>query len=880
MIAPRKAPTARCFRRALLVSAIAATAPAVPAGASTVSVLAELSAPAALTSTPQDDVLVAFGPDARAIARVSTDGSVTPFLGSATAPLALAGDGGPAVAASTCGIGDLTRTADGRVWFTDRGQAVRFVDPSGVVQTPIGPDTPIFEEEPCSPKGSLVDYPTGIAGLANNRVVVGNTNRHNLFTVERTATSTTISEQSTGEYIEPYAVLPHADGTTWITQFQIVHRVGTQGVRSDAVNFRGYFGDSGDFGPAQDARLRHATGLTALPGGGTAVTDIDSNRVRVVRLVDGVRTIFPLVGGGGLAPPADQDALRLQEPFDVEPLAAGLVVSERGANRLLLVDKTSLAGAPDGVTSASDAELAFESWYDGPTFSCRLNGGAWAACTSPLSLAGLPDGSISFEVRAADADGVDPSPADASWTVDTTPPEPPRLLAPSDGAPAAARPLFRWEAAVDATSGIAGYELLVDDVVVHSTPSCPYEWRSLIALAKGGHTVQVRAIDRAGLVSVSAEQTFVVDDAVPSPPVLADPVDGMRMAHARPRLTWAASTDVGSGVVGYRVTIDGSPVANVSGTSFEVPTPLSDGWHGWYVTAVDRAGNETTSGSRRFVVDTAAPRARMEVGPARTTTGTLVTADASGSYDSDGPIIRYEFDLDGDGSYEVDAGGDPRMSTSYGSVGTRAVSVRVTDGAGLQAVASAAVVIVARTGATLVGQIAGLETIPPGVRYTNRLRVRLQLIAPPFASAARISNGGDLNDASNLTRVLVLSNSRVAVDDWPLVTPADPRGQSQMISVVYEVGPDTVYRTLTIFVDLVAPRLRKAVIAGRRIRVKATDSHGSGVRRARARRARGRASAFKRLANGTLRVPAGRGKLEVQVVDQAGNRSRWRPARR
>lgn len=80
--------------------------------------------------------------------------------------------------------------------------------------------------------------------------------------------------------------------------------------------------------------------------------------------------------------------------------------------------ETTITSGPSGSLTSTSASFDFESSEDPSSFECRLDGGAWSACTSPQGYTGLTPRAYTFEVRATDAAGnTDPTPASRTWTV-------------------------------------------------------------------------------------------------------------------------------------------------------------------------------------------------------------------------------------------------------------------------------------------------------------------------------------------------------------------------------------------------------------------------------------------------------------------------------
>lgn len=78
------------------------------------------------------------------------------------------------------------------------------------------------------------------------------------------------------------------------------------------------------------------------------------------------------------------------------------------------------------------------------------------------------------------------------------------------------------------------------------------------------------------------------------------------------------------------------------------------------------------------------PTAAFSASPGAPTTGSPVTFDASASTDPDGTIVRYDWDLDGDGTPEVTSA-TPTITRTYTQPGDVTVSLKVTDDDGAQA---------------------------------------------------------------------------------------------------------------------------------------------------------------------------------------------------
>jgi hypothetical protein len=247
---------------------------------------------------------------------------------------------------------------------------------------------------------------------------------------------------------------------------------------------------------------------------------------------------------------------------------------------------TTISSGPPTLTSSQAATFGFTADEAGSTFECSLDGGAFAACTSPASYIGLADGPHTFDVRATDSSSnTDPIPDSASWTVDHTAPG---VSLADPGSPLTGTVTLVPSADDGSGSGIA-------TLIVQRAPAGSGSWTTTGTswntqnVADGVYDLRGRATDNAGNTANSSLRTVTVDNGVPSAP---KKFAGAKK-HGRLVLKWKPATDSGGSIAAYLVYANGSLVKTVAGTARSVRLGAfkTTDKRAFQVAARDAAGN-------------------------------------------------------------------------------------------------------------------------------------------------------------------------------------------------------------------------------------------------------------------------------------------------
>jgi RHS repeat-associated protein len=284
---------------------------------------ARLFAPSSVALGADGSFYIADGNN-NVIRRVGPDGVITTVAGSGFS--GYSGDGGPATQARLASPGGIDIGTDGSLYIADTSNnRIRRVGPDGIITTVAGGGNP----------------PTGLGdgGLATQA-------RLNL----------------------PFDVAIGSDGSLYVADLQNfrVRRVGPDGIISTVAG-SGAFGNSGDGGPADQARFGGVVGVTIGPDGSLYITDRQFGRIRRVALGGIITTVAGgnpsgVLGDGG---PATQAFLN--QPYDVAFGEDGsFYIADSQNNRIRRV-------GPDGiVTTVVGTGVFGYSGDSGPSAGARL----------------------------------------------------------------------------------------------------------------------------------------------------------------------------------------------------------------------------------------------------------------------------------------------------------------------------------------------------------------------------------------------------------------------------------------------------------------------------------------------------------------------------
>lgn len=165
---------------------------------------------------------------------------------------------------------------------------------------------------------------------------------------------------------------------------------------------------------------------------------------------------------------------------------------------------TYIDSSPATPTNQTTGSVTFHATSTSATFMCALDAATPTACTSPVALSQLAEGEHVFSVAATVGGVPDPTPATATWIVDTTPPTVPSGVQAS--ATTSTQVQVSWDASTD-SSGIAGYRIIRDGSE-YQTVGATTSFTDAVS-ADSTHTYAVEAVDKAGNVSAASAAVSV-----------------------------------------------------------------------------------------------------------------------------------------------------------------------------------------------------------------------------------------------------------------------------------------------------------------------------------------------------------------------------------
>jgi len=244
------------------------------------------------------------------------------------------------------------------------------------------------------------------------------------------------------------------------------------------------------------------------------------------------------------------------------------------------------------LTNQTSHQFLFSSSEAG-TFTCSLDGATASPCSSPLAFTNLAEGSHQVSINIVDLVGnPGESPASFQWVIDVTAPVT-SIVSASPSAPINNSATIEFQFAANESATL---QCSIDNNAFNTCVS-PLSINNLV---EGAHWFEVRAADVAGNIGLPASYSWSVDLSAPL----------ITLGNILPLEGLTNSKDVSvdfsiSEVSDVTCSFDGVPLSPC--ISPFTTSVLTDGNHNLVISAIDGAGNLSTSAQLNWTMDFTLP---------------------------------------------------------------------------------------------------------------------------------------------------------------------------------------------------------------------------------------------------------------------------------
>jgi PKD repeat protein len=322
---------------------------------------------------------------------------------------------------------------------------------------------------------------------------------------------------------------------------------------------------------------------------------------------------------------------------------------------------------PDGTIAKYEWDLDGNGSYETDT-----------AATASANRSYASQGAVTVGLRVTDDSGATATTTRAV-TIQNRPPTASFTATPNP-APTGTTVKFDGSGSTDSDGTIAKYEWDLDGNGSYETSTGTAATTSRAYTAAGAVTVGLRVTDNSG-VTATTTRAVTIQNRPPTASFTATP--STALSGTSIAFNASASTDPDGTVAKYEWDLDGngSYETDTGKTATTSQTYATPGTRTVGMRVTDNEGGTATT-TRTVTIQNRNPTATITATPNPVVSGSNVTFDASGSTDSDGTVVKYDWDMDGNGTYEMGGEGKPTITASYAQPGTRTVGVRVTDNSG------------------------------------------------------------------------------------------------------------------------------------------------------------------------------------------------------